>query len=64
MAEAQCGSLYCHIHHGDGPRIEGSRDRPHPGPWELGQGNDMPHSTYRCHAHKLNRCGTRDLWSP
>ena len=51
----------CRIHHGGGPRIEGSYDRPHPGPWELGQGNGMPHSTYRCHVHKLNRCGTRDL---
>lgn len=39
--------MSCHIHDGGGPRIEGSCDRPHPGPWELGQDNDMPHSTYR-----------------
>ena len=52
------------IHHGGGSRIEGSRDRPHLGPWEQGQGNDMQHLTYRCHGHKLSKCETYHLWSP
>jgi hypothetical protein len=43
FVQASC-EMSCHIHHGGGPRIEGSRDRPYPGPWELDQGNDIPHS--------------------
>jgi hypothetical protein len=54
--------MSCHIHHGGGPRIEGICGRPHPCTWKLGQDNNMPHSTYRCHAHKLSRCGTCDLF--
>src|ERR671924_1921374 len=49
------------FHHGGVSRIEGRHDQPHLGPWELGQGSGMPHLTYLCHAHKLNRCETRDL---
>src|SRR5215469_16190497 len=54
-------AIICRIHHGGEPRIEGIHDRPHLGPWEPGQDSGMPHSTYLCHAHKLNRCETPDL---
>jgi hypothetical protein len=51
-----------HIHHDGVPRIGGRHDHPHLGPWELSQGNCMSHLAYRCHAHKLNKYETYNLY--
>ena len=51
----------CRTHRGGVPKAEQIHDLPRLFPWELGPGSDMPHSTYLCHAHKLNRCETPNL---